>query len=126
MNILIGFILLLTPSQYEDVRGLSVTDSAIMLVVDWKSTESDLEKYKMKLQEDYNISLEYELKFKGNGQLKWIALTVDCNDGYRGSFQAKLKSKMTNVGFSRVYDTRYPPESQFAVGYMPDIYDLRK
>lgn len=126
MNILIILVLLLAPTQYEDVRGLSITDNSIVLVVDWNSTEADLEKYKSKLLKEYNISIGYDLKFDKNEDLKWIKLTVDCNDGFKDSFQAKLITKMENVGFSRVYDTRYPPEGQFAVGYMPDIYDLRE
>ncbi len=121
MSLLLGLILLFVPAG-NDSRGLVVKEDLVILIVDHASTVIELEGYKERLKKELNMSLEYELKFNKKDQLKWIKLTVDCNDGFKGSFSSDVKKKTTNIGFYRVYDTEVT--TPFAVGYLPEVYDL--
>jgi hypothetical protein len=122
MSLIIGLMLLCLPFD-NDTRGLLIKEDLVILVIDHATTTAELDYFKEYLNKELNISLEYEVKLNKKDRLKWVKITVDCNDGFKGSFWADVKKKTTNIGFYRVYDTEVT--TPFGVGYLPEIYDLR-
>jgi hypothetical protein len=75
----------------------------------WKTTFNDLVKAKLDMAEK-GITLNYQrLVFWETGNLREIAFTVDCHDGFSGGANTLQASNTEPIGFFRDYDDKSTP-----------------
>ncbi|GAB3050870.1 hypothetical protein [Spirosoma pulveris] len=95
--------------------GLSISDQEVKCVISQNTTESQLQEFKTELWEKKNIRFDVErLDFTADKRISRIKISVDCNDGFKGTAQMVFKDNNSKMNFYRIYDEK--AESPFGIG----------
>ena len=99
----------------EEGDGLSISDQKVKCVISQNTTESQLQNFKTELWEKKKIRFDVErLDFTSDKRISRIKISVDCNDGFKGSAQMVFKDDNSKMNFYRIYDEK--AESPFGIG----------
>lgn len=83
--------------------GLFLNKSKVLLSIDRNTSKDQLNEYQTKLRER-NIQLNIErIEFDQENKIKFLKISVDCHDGFKGSVSQSLKEN-EKIGFYRIYD----------------------
>jgi hypothetical protein len=103
-------------AEFAAPIGLTITDSAIYLLIDKHTTRDQLDDYKTQLAKK-NITLSIpKIEFDADNNIKSLSFAVNCNDGFSGSASSNFKRDNGPVGFYRIYRNNSP--SPFGAGGM--------
>jgi hypothetical protein len=100
-----------TDSQVEISRIMSscllIDKSKVILSINRSTTQEQLNDYQSKLK-GANINLNItKIEFDSDKKIKFIEMSVDCNDGFKGSVNQTFSGN-EKVGFYRIYDKKVP------------------
>ena len=111
-------LLFLTSCIKESQTQYSIDEDQVYLVITQNTTKEELAKIAVELKERKNIDLDYSNSlFQANGKISELKLTVDCNDGFKGSTNCTSGAlKLRNMGFLRDYQSE--SETTFHIGPM--------
>ncbi|MDD5185314.1 MAG: hypothetical protein PHS84_08655 [Paludibacter sp.] len=93
-----------TNSSEGDLNyGLFADKTKVLLSMDKNTTYEQLNQYKNDLKK-LNIDLNIRrVEFSSDNKINLLKITVDCNDGFKGTVTQSLKGN-EKIGFYRVYD----------------------
>lgn len=83
--------------------GLLVDSTKVTLSIDKNTTNDEINSFQTRLKE-LNIDLNIDkIEFGSDNKIKFLSISVDCNDGFKGSVNQTLGDN-DKIGFYRVYD----------------------
>lgn len=83
--------------------GLFADKTKVLLSIDKNTTYDQLSQYKNDLKK-LNIDLNIKrIEFSSDNKINLLKISVDCNDGYKGTVTQSLKDN-EKIGFYRIYD----------------------
>jgi hypothetical protein len=86
---------------------LLIDKNKVVLSIDRNTTQEQLNDYRTKLKE-VNINLNIDkIEFESDKKIKYLEISVDCNDGFKGSVNQTLRGD-EKIGFYRIYDKKAP------------------
>jgi len=93
-----------------------VSDNIVSLMITSKTTEDELNDIAEEIEEKKNIEIDFEEStFRGNGKIKQLELTVNTNDGYKGTASAnRSELRVRPMGFIRDYSAN--AKTPFSIG----------
>lgn len=100
---------------FAEGDGLSISDQKVRCVISQNTTESQLQEFKTELWEKKKIRLDVDrLDLTPDKRISRIKISVDCNDGFKGTAQMVFKDDNSKMNFYRIYDEK--AESPFGIG----------
>lgn len=100
---------------FAEEDGLSISDQKVRCVISQNTTEGQLQEFKAELWEKKKIRFDVErLDFTSDKRISRIKISVDCNDGFKGTAQMLFKDNNSKMNFYRIYDEK--AESPFGIG----------
>lgn len=100
---------------FAEEDGLSISDQKVTCTISQTTTEGQLQKFRTELWEKKKIRLDVDqLDVNPDHQISRIKISVDCNDGFKGSAQMVFKDNTSKMTFYRIYDEK--AESPFGIG----------
>jgi len=83
-------------------NGLFADSTKVTLSMDMNTSVIDISNYQAKLKE-LNIDLKVDkIEFDSNNKIKFLSISVDCNDGFKGSVNQTM-GENDRIGFYRIY-----------------------
>ncbi len=114
MNIISLFLLFLLSGN---PTGLTISDEMVTLVIDKHTTQVEIVEFNKRLKEEKGITFYvYSITRSKEGEIEYIKIVVDCNDGNSGTATVKFNSKNEKIGFFRDY--RPGASTSFSIGGM--------
>jgi hypothetical protein len=84
-------------------NSLFADSTKVTLSMDRNTSVIDITNYTVELKK-LNIDLKVDkIEFDSNNKIKFISISVDCNDGFKGSVNQTMEEN-DKIGFYRVYD----------------------
>jgi len=92
---------------FTEAAGLSISDQKVKCVISQNTTESQLQDFKTELLEKKKIRFDVDrLDFTSDKGISRTKISVDCNDGFKGSAQMVFKDDKSKMNFYRIYDEK--------------------
>jgi hypothetical protein len=86
---------------------LLINQNVVVLSINKNTTQEQLNDYQNKLKEA-NINLNIDkIEFGSDKKIKSLGISVDCNDGFKGSVNQTLTGG-EKIGFYRIYSPKAP------------------
>jgi len=90
-------------STKQSKTGLFADSTKVTLSMDRNTSVADLTNYAVELKK-LNIDLKVDkIEFDSNNKIKFLSISVDCNDGFKGSVNQTM-GENDKIGFYRVYN----------------------
>ena len=91
--------------SYEGTTEYSIESEKVFLLICENTTESELYSIAKEFKEKRNITVDFsKSEFRRNGTIKNLNLSVDCNDGFKGTIKNYGKTfNLNKSGFWRDY-----------------------
>jgi hypothetical protein len=116
MKVLVLLLLSFVVSAPE--AGLDITEDRVRLTLDRHTSSQELEQFKKDLWEKKEIRLNIvSVQYGLTGKIKFLKISVDCNDGFKGEASSTFLNDSHRIGFSRYYDDA---ENPFEIGSIPN------
>ncbi len=101
--------------ENEAPEGLIITQEYVLLALHRNMARETLETYARTLKAEANIDVDFsELTYDNLGRIRYIAMEVDCGDGFAGKTSFPVNTDGFRFGFIRRYDD--DAETEFFIG----------
>ena len=117
MKIILAFLCFFTISTSQS--KLTITDELITLSINKTTTNEQLLNFKQQLARRKILFTVEKIERSANNEIKFIRISVDCNDGFKGASQQQFSDADSAIGFYRSYKAG----SDSAFGMQPSVKD---
>lgn len=124
MKIIAFLIILPFLTADNNLKGLRISPEIISLAIDKNMSDTRLKNIKFELWDQAGITFDVEnIRRSATGQIEFIAISVDCHDGFNGKAEKTFMKGKTRFGFYRDYR---PDMTAFMIGDIPKRDPKRK
>jgi hypothetical protein len=117
MKTILAFLCFFT--IYTSESKLTITDELITLSINKTTTNEQLADFKQQLAKKKILLTVERIDRSPNNEIRFIRISVNCNDGFKGASQKQFSDADSAIGFYRSYKAG----SDSAFGMQPSVKD---
>ena len=121
MRILLVALLPIVFNWFVPSTGLTISRKKVICVIDQTTSAEQLMRFKNELWQKKKIQLDIEQVTRNQDNLiTQLKISVNCNDGFKGSAQADFKDVDTKLSFYRIYKKNVASPFGIGRGVLPE------
>ena len=118
MKMTLFLVLTWLSTWFPQADGLSISEERVACIINRNMNIAEFDAFATELWEKKKIRFSVDRFYVNKyNQLTKVKISVNCNDGYKGSAELLFEDEESKVGFYRVYNSK--DNSPFGIGSLP-------